>query len=129
MQRYEIWAERELADTISLDVFAVQDPEHIDLLDFVRLVEDRASFLKWTESEACDVEGCLTIAWPEPMIPVAQMLRSPAIPVLCVLAALEDQGWEFDQHRLVHRPEGPKTVDVRSARSKRVLCSVSFRYC
>ena len=114
----DTWAARNLHAEPSLDVFEVSDPEHIDLYEFVRDVDDRRHLYSWSEVP-CDVDGCITLVRPV-VVEVQSHLNSKKVPVLCLVDALKAAGYEFVDRRVVHKPaDALKLVDGRTLASKR----------
>ena len=104
-----------------LEVFSVEDPTTLDLLDIFGTDPDkRSSILSW-EPGVADVEGCVLLKRPQVLCP-SLPLNSPRIPVLSLLDVLLSRGWLGVQKVVEHKP-GPgasKTFDDRSPANKRV---------
>lgn len=108
------------------EVFAIEDPLLVDLLDLVGGATDRRRWLKW-ETRQSDVEGCVSLVAPTPLRPQAS-LSSPTIPVLCLMDALDQAGVAGVERRVVHDSVGVKEYDCRQAVAKRAYlqCVLAF---
>ena len=112
------WAARNLDTAPLLDVFEVSDPEHIDLHDFVRGIDDRGKFCSWSEVPS-DVDGCIALVRPV-VVEVDSHLNGKKVPVLCLVDALKAAGYAFVDRLVVHKPaDALKLVDGRRLASKR----------
>lgn len=120
VQPMERWAARE--DTLSTSsspqqVFIYQDPCSVDILLLCDGVEHRREWLSWT-ARPSDVDGCVELHSPT-MLQPSFPLHSPKIPVLCLLDALHEKGYQGSSKTVVHKRDGPLAYDCRNLVGKR----------
>ena len=118
VQWLDLWADRSTSDKQLADVIAMQDPEYVELRDCIRSFADRQHVHKWTEVQS-DTDGCIALQRPE-LVQVHAQLNTRTIPVLCLLDALQTEGFALAYERIVHKPDDiEKKVDARKMSSSR----------
>lgn len=103
------------------ETFITEDPVDIDALSLCSAdPASRGLWLEW-EPGISDVEGCVNLSKPTPIAPTAH-LSSSDIPVLCLLDALESDGWAPHAGRVFHERGSKKQYDCRQLpRQRRYL--------
>lgn len=129
-QAYERWRpggpEMSIAPDACEEVFAIEDPTLIDLLDLVGGATARGRWLRW-EPQQSDVGGCVSLVAPKPVRPKAP-LSSPTTPALCLMDALERNGFVGVERKVVHASVDQMEYDCRHVVSKRAYlqCVLAF---
>lgn len=114
----EVWRARLEEMPQSMDVFECEDPEHVDLYRWVSALDDRRKLHLWSEAPS-DTEGCVRLITPEVAVPKIS-LSSTVCPVLCLLDALKEKGFECVERTITHKPEvADKLLDIRNLSKRR----------
>ena len=71
---------------------------------------DRHKVTKW-KTAASAIDGCFALVSPEPVAPPASLsLLDPSMPTLCLLDALDSQGWQRRSALSYHGPQNMRKV-------------------
>ena len=128
LQPLTLWAPTSTvvkADAQQLEVFVVDEPYEVDLIDLSGATSGRdgiTKFLSWRAS-ASQVENCVCLTCPTLLKPPALLsLKDPGIPTLCVLDALHDKNITGKDTLVVHGARrGRKIYDGRPPLHKKKL--------
>lgn len=122
VQVYERWGGKatssaEAGQASHHEVFTVQDPCSIDVIALCGGLEHRHMWLHW-QVEQSDLSGCVCLSGPTALTPNLP-LSSPRIPVLCLLDALRDSGFQWRDEKVLHSDPTWKSYDNRNISAQR----------
>lgn len=101
----------------SQEVFVLQDPTMVDVLDVFGGTESRHLWVRWTPTES-DLHGSVSLTNPCVLRPTGSLGADNA-PVLCLCDALRSLGWEAHAADIVHTQGAEHRYDSRRLSSKR----------
>ena len=102
-----------------LDVFQVEEPIHLDILQLVGTdIGVRHRIHIW-EQEVSDIPKCDALVRPRVIAPINSNLQSATIPVLCLVDALNSRGFSGHSGKCTHGGGTPKLYDERKLVQKR----------
>ena len=96
----------------------VEDPEKVDLVSICGTDPSIRGAILRRERQESDVEGCIALVNGQPLGPGIPF-GSPCIPIMSLLDALADKGFEPEQHLLTHSIGCRKAYDARNPHAKR----------
>jgi hypothetical protein len=118
IQPLQIWCDSVANGVRSVEVFVVDEPCEIDLVQLVGLdFKVRAEVHMWQASES-DVGGCLSLTDMQPVRPLMP-LSSADIPILSLMDELDASGFVAVSRRVNHVQGGALEYDTRGVVSKR----------
>ena len=100
-------------------IFMVEEPILLDIVSLLGTsLESRCQIFEWTQSGESDVFGCLRLHSPR-LARLPMTLKSPFVPVLSLLDALNERGFSPILALCEHSDEQTQRYDFRSVMTKR----------
>ena len=111
-----------------IDVYIFEDPLKLDILSLIGCERQRRSkIMSWTYGQS-DVDGCFRRHTPNIVTPT-MVLSDKATPILCLLDALQEKGFEPSERIVHHDKDSPKCFGGRKPTDKRsyLQCVLALR--
>lgn len=108
-------------------LFIVEDPEELDLLQIVQPSTRFREYLFQWETELSDIEACLDIVRPT-RVTFEGTLQELRVPTLCLVDALDERGFTFQEDRVIYHDGDDAIVDARRLHGRKdyLLCMLAL---